>query len=83
MVVKLLGIEVVDYYSTKKGQQVRGVNFHVAYDNDKVVGTAVKTFYVSDRHPLYTKKLTPDRLYNLYYNQYGGVDELVEIKSEK
>ncbi len=82
MVVKLVGIETIDYYSTKKGQQVRGINLHcvLADSNDSVYGSAVKAFYVSDRHSLYNKKLPLDTFYNLYFNQFGGVDELVEIK---
>lgn len=83
MLVKLLGIEKIDYFSTKKNAQVRGSNLHVAFDNDHVVGTAVKTFYVSEKSPLYTKKLSVDKFYNLYFNQFGGVDELVEVANQK
>ncbi len=83
MLIKLLGIERIDYFSTKKNAQVRGSNLHVMYDSDNVVGTAVKTFYVSEKSPLYTKKLSVNKFYNIYFNQFGGVDELIESPNQK
>lgn len=82
MKVKLMGIEQIDYFSTKKNVQVRGVNFHcvIVDSTDRVVGNSVKAFYVGCNHPLYSQKLRIDAFYNLYFNQYGGIDTMQEIK---
>ena len=74
MKVKIVGIQNIDY-TNKSGRHISGVNLHVAYEDQKVIGMAVDKFYLASDFPNLNKVKCND-VVNVYFNQYGKVDFL-------
>ena len=75
MKVKVIGKQKVDYVSRKTGKHVEGLNLHTYFQDRSTEGFAVKSFYLPKDFPNLDKvKVNLD--YEIYFNQYGGVDFL-------
>lgn len=53
MRAKILGFQILDYVSKKTGKPVKGVTLHIAYSMPDIVGSAVKTEYISSQSDIY------------------------------
>lgn len=86
--MKIVGIERVDYKSKKTDRQVTGFRFHCVEDRPSLVGgVAVDQIFVgSDKAAGVVKAVggVLDQLIGrdirIYYNRYGGVEDL-ELKA--
>jgi hypothetical protein len=70
----VLGKQKVDYVSSKTGQRVQGENLHCKYLQKNVEGEAVEKLYISSNvnSPIVN---VGDEI-DVFYNRYGGVDEV-------
>lgn len=71
----IVGIKNVDY-TNKNGKQVKGKELHLVYDDNRIEGKGVKSFYVRYDFPNLDKVKLKDRV-TLYFNEYKQVDFLV------
>lgn len=73
----LVGIKEVDYTSKKTGKHVTGKNLYVLYDAENVEGQVATDFYVRSDFSFDGISIGDDM--NVFFNQYGSVDEIVAI----
>ena len=77
MKCKLVGVKNVDYTSKKTGKQVTGFNLYVTYQAENVDGLVATDFYVRSDFHMDGFVIGDD--INVFFNQYGGVDEILRI----
>ena len=73
---EILGKEPVDYISKRTGQPVKGTRLHcINLENQKVIeGQAVENMFVKEL--INCADLHVGDKINVYYNQYGSVDDI-------
>ena len=74
---------VVDFYDSKKGQQVHleGAYLYLAEKQPEVEGVACsKPVFISNSKPIYAdvQKLQVNDEVNVYYNRFGSIDAVVK-----
>lgn len=74
MIVKLLGIAVVDFVS-KDGQPVKGKNLFVSYPDERVTGEKCEKFFVGQRIAL-PPRLELGSEISLSFNRYGKIESV-------
>lgn len=82
--VKVVGLEKVDYVSTKSGKPVVGFRVHCLRNDQKnVEGNSVESFFISKRNEIYSLIGTTVVLggeYNVYYNRFGEVEDMRRVE---
>lgn len=82
--VKVVGLEKVDYVSNKTGKPVIGFRVHcLRNDRQNVEGNSVESFFVSKRNVNYEKIGTivfVGREYNVYYNRFGDIEDIRPVE---
>lgn len=81
MVIKLTGTEVVKY-TNKQGRDVSGVRLYYLEEqdipSDRGIGKRAANQYISDQVALRAPALVVGRNYNVYFNRYGNVEDIIE-----
>ena len=83
--VKVVGLEKVDYVSNKSGKPVVGFRVHcLRNDQPKVEGNSVESFFLSQRNPNYDligTTVVVGGEYNVYYNRFGDIEDIRRVES--
>ena len=72
MVVRVLGVEDVNYTSKKTGNPVVGTSLHCAFKDPRVQGEAVDNFFISSNLGINAKFLPGDNV-DVVFNQRGMI----------
>ena len=72
---KILGIEKLDYISKRTGRPVRGTNLY-CQDLEKQIDSGIVTEKLYVKEVIDCSSLQLDDCINVYYNQYGNVDDV-------
>lgn len=82
--MKIVGKEIVDYFSKKSNKQVTGITLHVVYEGDpeKTEGLLTDDFFISTKSNMYDScvELPVGSEVNVYYNRWGNVETVVPCK---
>lgn len=79
MIIEVVGFKKVDFTSQDTGERISGYNvFYTAENQPNVKGLEAGKFFLSDSK---AKKfdIQTEASYELYYNRYGKIDNLVKI----
>lgn len=77
MLVKVLGIQSLDYVSRKTGNPVKGVTLHSCYKDAQVVGESVGAIFVSDNLGINCiSEIQPGMLVDIEYSPRGYVSNV-------
>lgn len=84
MKMKLVGITNVDYISKKTNERVQGKSLHglVPCKATEGVGERCENVYISANSDLYNQcdKMAIGGEINVYYNRFGGVEDIAVSK---
>lgn len=74
MLVKVLGIQSVDYVSRKTGSPVKGTTLHTCYKDAQVMGECVDSIFISDNLGIpCIREIQPGMTVDVEYNNRGYV----------
>ena len=83
--VKVVGLEKVDYVSNKSGKPVIGFRLHcLRNDQQRVEGNSVESFFISQRNPNYNligNTVVVGGEYNVFYNRFGDVEDIRRVEN--
>lgn len=79
IIYEIVGIEHVNYVSSKTKKQVNGYTLYCTYEKNKCDGVATESFFLS---PEKLDKLKVGDLVCVYFNRFGSVQKVLNVDTE-